>query len=106
MSELNKLDALEQMPLVDALSAVEPQHPSAELGAFNRDGKTYYRLRVGDYRLYFEVLEEAKNIYCHHILHKHSVVDFAFRMGLPYKEEVEVEQHQTFWKYIASTLRK
>jgi mRNA-degrading endonuclease RelE of RelBE toxin-antitoxin system len=103
MTELNKLGKFEQMQLVEALSAVTPERLNTErstFGAINREGTTFYRLRVEDFRIYFEVRDDT--IFCNHILHPHSVADFAFRMKLPFNEEQEIEQDQSFWKYLKS----
>ena len=60
MTELNKLSALEQMPLIDALSTVtseELKKNKSKYGAFSRGGKTYYRLREGDFKDMFSSAE-------------------------------------------------
>lgn len=103
MAELNKLSALDQMPLIEALSTVsaeELQKNKSKYGAFSRGGKTYYRLREGDLRLYFT--EDKGRIHCNHILHRHSITDFAFRAKLPVKEEHLIEQDKNFWEYLDS----
>lgn len=103
MAELNKLSALEQMPLIEALSTVnieEIKQDKNKYGAFSRGKKTYYRLRKDDLRLYFT--ENDGGIYCSHILHKHSITDFAFRSKLPVKEEHLIEQDKNFWEYLDS----
>ena len=103
MAELNKLPIEQQMPIVEKLSNLkredfEKSHD--DLGKFNRDGKTFYRLRADDHRIYFEVKEAI--LISHYILHQHSLADFVFRFKLPYKEETLIEQHQSFWKYLES----
>lgn len=104
MTELNKLSALDQMPLIDALSTItleDIKKNKSKYGAFSRDGKTYYRLREGDLRIYFTA-EEKGAIHCSHILYKHSITDFAFRSKLPVKEEHLIEQDKNFWEYLDS----
>lgn len=103
MAELNKLSALEQMPLVEALSTItheDLQKNKSRYGAFSRGGKTYYRLREGDLRIYFT--ENKGAIHCSHILCRHSITDFAFRAKLPVKEEHLIEQDKNFWEYLDS----
>jgi len=103
MSELNQLDIEVQMPLIEkftGLTQEELEHPKEELGRFDRGGRTYYRLRAGEFRIYFE--KRGDTLYSHYILHQHSLADFIFRFKLPYKEETLVEQHQSFWKYLES----
>lgn len=104
MSELNKLSALEQMPIVEALSTLntdDVKSNRAKYGAFTREGKTYYRVRQGNLRLYFTTGEEGA-IHCAYILWKHSITDFAFRAKLPVKEEHLIEQDRNFWEYLDS----
>ena len=103
MSELNRLDIEVQMPLIEnftSLTSEELANPKDELGHIERNGRTYYRLRAGEFRIYFE--RRGDTLYSHYILHQHSLADFIFRFKLPYKEETLVEQHQSFWKYIES----
>jgi mRNA interferase RelE/StbE len=103
MAELNKLPKLEQLELVEAISRITPDRLNSghdEIGAIAREGKVFYRLRKGDFRIYFEVRDNT--LFCNHILHRHSVADFVFRMKLPLTEEQEIEQEQSFWKYLES----
>lgn len=107
MTELNKLDILVQLPIVEKFSALRTddlQRPSEDLGWLERGGKIYYRLRVGDFRIYFELVQD-NTLYSHYILHKHTLADFVFRFKLPYREETLIEQHQSFWKYLESLSR-
>ena len=106
MRELNSLEKWDQMPLIEKLSSLtqhDLENMNEDLGRFNRNGKTYYRLRAGDYRIYFEL--KADSLYSHYILHQHTLTDFIFRFKLPVNEEQLIEQHQSFWKYL-ETLRK
>ncbi|MGJ3243288.1 MAG: type II toxin-antitoxin system RelE family toxin [Opitutales bacterium] len=107
LSELKQLDTLKQMALVDEvthLSQTDLEKPGPAMGAFERENKTYYRIRAGEYRVYFE-RRDAETLYCHYILHKNTLQDFIFRTNLPASEETMAEQHQSFWKYLES-LRK
>lgn len=103
MHELNLLEIEVQMPLIEKFSSLTQEqfeHPGEDLGHFERNGRTYYRLRAGEFRIYFE--KQGETLYSHYILHQHSLADFIFRFKLPYKEETLVEQHQSFWKYLES----
>lgn len=100
--ELNKLPPEEQMHLIETLSAINPQEiekKNCDLGKFQRDGKTFYRLRPKDYRIYFEI-KNSDIIFCHYILHPHTFSDFLFRFKLPVTEDQMIEQNQSFWKYL------
>ncbi len=102
MEELNKLETLQQMELVDQISKLTPRdlkNPHGTLGVFNRKGKTFYRLRAGDYRIYFEQVDE-ETLLSHYILHHHTMADIAFRNGMPVSQETLLEKKQSFWKYL------
>lgn len=103
MRELNKLPVEDQLALVDKISNVSPtQLAKADdsIGRFHREGHTYYRVRAGDFRCYFEIMGET--LYAHYILHKNSLTDFIYRNKLPVTEETMAEQHKSFWKYLES----
>ena len=70
-----------------------------ELGTVRRGGHTYHRLRVGEFRIYFEATEGS--LMANYVLHKHTYADFAFRSHLPFPEdEARIEQEGGFWKYL------
>ncbi len=107
MEELNKLKITDQMQLVESISNLSQQqlaHPRELLGKFHREGKTLYRLRAGEYRLYFEV--DGDLINNRYILHKNTLTDFIVRTKLPLSQEQLMEQHQSFWKYLESLTKK
>ncbi|MBH53953.1 MAG: cytotoxic translational repressor of toxin-antitoxin stability system [Opitutaceae bacterium] len=106
MSELNKLDTLSQMSLVESITQLTPNdlHDLDErLGKISRKGKTFYRLRADEYRIYFEVKNDI--LFSHVILDKNSMADFIFRTKLPFKEEQAIEQHQSFWQYLETLMK-
>lgn len=103
MRELNQLDKLAQLDVIDPISNLrhaDLAHPREPLGRFNRGDRQYYRLRAGDYRLYFEVRGET--LHTHYILHRNSLEDFVLRNKLPITEQQLVEQNSKFWKYLES----
>lgn len=103
LRELNRLDKLAQLALVEPISNLKPAdlaHPREPLGRFHRQSQTFYRLRSGDYRFYFQVRDEIFHIL--YILHKNSLEDFLLRNKLPVSEQQLVEQHSKFWKYLES----
>ena len=74
MKELNQLDFASQMELVETISSITPEQfdgHSEDYGRFQRNNKTYYRVRAGDFRIYFE-LNEKKFICTLHITQKHT----------------------------------
>ncbi|MFP4673692.1 MAG: type II toxin-antitoxin system RelE family toxin [Opitutales bacterium] len=107
MHELNKLDTRSQMLLVEVVSTLKQEqldNPDDELGRFHRNGKIYYRVRAGKFRIYFE--QQGDALYAHYILHKKTLSDFIFRFKLPVTEEFMVEQYDSFWKYLESLRQK
>ncbi len=108
LRELGKLSTREQMSLVESISGLtdaELAHPKEPVGRFHRNGKTFYRLRSGEHRLYFEVRGED-TLYCEYMLHRNTWTDFLFRSKFPVSEEQMLEQHQSFWKYLESLNKK
>lgn len=105
MDYMNKLDRLEQMKIIEAFSGLNPAEldtSTADLGKFSRDGKTLYRLRAGDNRIYFELNEKDQSFLAHYILHQHSITDFVVRFKLPVSESFLLEDHPSFWQYLDS----
>jgi len=103
LRELNRLDKLAQLSIVEPLVNVKGSdlsHPREPFGRFNRAGRTYYRLRSGDFRFYFGV--EGEFIHVAYILHKNTLEDFLLRNKLPVSEQQLVEQDSKFWKYLES----
>ncbi len=105
MSELNKLDKLVQLEIIDGLGSLTKEQIESglpQIGKIRRGNKDFYRLRTGDYRVYFEIIEAEKTLRAHYILHQHTIADFVFRAKLPFKEETMLEQEDNFWKYLES----
>ena len=106
MRELNKLETLAQLEVVEPISGVKSadlEHPREPLGRFQRTGKTFYRLRSGEHRFYFDVTGDTLHV--NYILHKNSLEDFLLRNRLPVSEQQLVEQHSKFWKYLETLTR-
>ena len=105
MAELNKLDKLAQLEIIDSfgsLTDAQLESGMPEIGKIHRAGKIYYRLRTGDYRIYFELIEDKQTLHAHYILHQHTLADFVFRFKLPFREETMLEQEDNFWNYLES----
>src|SRR5208283_4302065 len=103
MRELNKLETLAQLEVVEPISGVKAsdlEHPREPLGRFHRRGKSFYRLRAGEHRFYFDVKDDTLHV--NYILHRNSLEDFLLRNSLPVSEQQLVEQHSKFWKYLES----
>ncbi|MGA2051976.1 MAG: cytotoxic translational repressor of toxin-antitoxin stability system [Opitutales bacterium] len=103
IAELKKLPKPTQLDLMEKISGLHPDQLASgaeDVGHVDRAGKTFYRLRAGEFRMYFEITGDT--LFTHYILHQHSLADFVFRFKLPFTEETLVEQHQSFWKYLES----
>lgn len=103
MTIINRLDMLEQMELIDQISNLtfsELKHAREPVGRFHRNGKTFYRLKAGEFRCYFEVNGDI--IYNHYILTRNSLNDFLIRNKLPVKESQLAEDSNNFWQYLES----
>jgi len=103
IAELNRLDKLQQLELMSQFSAFRPEdvETDEEVGHLKRGKKSFYRLRAGDFRIYFEIIG-GETLFAHYILHRHTLADFVFRFKLPFREEQLIEQHQSFWQYLDS----
>jgi len=107
LAELSKLPTMEQLEVIGPLSQLAEsslESPREPLGSFSREGETIFRLRSGDYRMYFKRAGHTLHTIC--ILHKNTLTDFIYRTKLPISEEQLVEQHSSFWKYIEETLKR
>jgi len=104
---LNALSQVEQLGLVEKLSSLTNSilsDKNADVGKFFRKNQCFYRIRIGDLRVYFEQVSNA--LHCHFILPKNSLNDFLFRCKLPASEEMVLESHQSFWDYLESLSKR
>ena len=92
---MDKLSSLTNSILVGTDSGV---------GRFQRKGKSFYRIRLDELRVYLEKIDIA--LHCHFILPKNSLNDFLFRCKMPASEEAVLENHQSFWDYLESLAKK
>jgi mRNA-degrading endonuclease RelE of RelBE toxin-antitoxin system len=69
-----------------------------KFGRLERGGKTLHRLRLGDYRVYFE--RHPLGLVVHRILHGNTLKDFLFRSSLPTGEDAALQDNPKFWKMI------
>lgn len=107
MHELNKLDTPSQMILIEVVSTLKQEqldNPNDELGRFQRNGKTFYRVRAGEFRIYFE--QDGESLFAHYILHKNTLSDFLFRFKMPVTDEFLIEKNDSFWEYIDAIRHK
>ena len=77
----------------------------ANFSSIKRDGRTLYRFRCSDHRIYFE--RHPDGILIHRVLHKNTIRDFLFRSKLPMNDGDDqgdqAESTEQFWKMIQET---
>ncbi len=73
-------------------------------GKLERDGKTLYRFRIGDYRVYFE--RHDLGLVVHRIMNKNTLKDFLYRSSLPVPEDSMLQENPRFWETIESATRQ
>ncbi len=104
---LNELSQVDQLKLMDSLSSLSNtilKGDDSGIGKFYKSGKLFYRLRIDDFRVYFEKVDIA--LHCHYILTKNSLNDFIFRCKLPSSEKAVLEDHESFWDYLESLAKR
>ncbi len=69
-------------------------------GKLERHGKTLHRLRLGDYRIYFE--RHELGVVVHRILSRNTLKDFLYRSSLPVAEDKALQENPKFWELIES----
>ena len=107
LEAISGLSQIEQLSLVDKLGSLSGEilsDKSSGIGKFIRKGKTYYRIRIRDLRIYFE--RNGPALHCQFILEKNSFQDFMIRCNMPASEESVVENHQSFWDFLDSLRKK
>jgi len=107
LKELNSLAQSDQLYLMEKLSSLTSNILSGEdssIGSFMRNGKTFFRLRIDDLRVYFEKVDIS--LHCHFILQKNSLNDFLIRCKMPASNDAVLEDHQSFWEYLESLAKK
>ncbi len=91
-----QLDLLAEFQILpEDLDSLDPER----FGHMVREGKTLYRYRASDYRIYFE--RSGEGILIHRVLHRATIRDFLFRSSLPMVEEDRtLAQKPGFWQLI------
>jgi len=104
-AEISHMDTLDQLELLDAfrvsesdLVELDDNDEHRNFGKMTRDGKTLYRFRANDCRIYFEVAENL--VIVHRVLHKNTFSDFLFRSKMPVSEDEQLAESKHFWKLI------
>jgi mRNA-degrading endonuclease RelE of RelBE toxin-antitoxin system len=67
-------------------------------GKLERRGRVLCRLRLGDYRVYFE--RHELGVVVHRILSRNTLKDFLYRSSLPMREDEMLQDNPRFWDMI------
>lgn len=101
-AEISQLDTLEQLDLLSSFKVTQEQLENLDgecFGVVEREGRTLYRYRAGDHRIYFSM--EAGNVIVYRVLHRNTFSDFLFRSTrIPVAEDEELGKSGGFWKLI------
>ena len=102
-AELSKLPKEIQLFVLGEFRGLPQEVMETDLerfGRLEREGKALHRLRLGDYRVYFQ--RHSLGIVVHRILSRNSLKDFLFRSKLPTGEDEALQGNPKFWELIES----
>ncbi|MDR1255423.1 MAG: cytotoxic translational repressor of toxin-antitoxin stability system [Puniceicoccales bacterium] len=105
LAEMDKLDINARLRMIEQLSSLTDQALNGNLPKIQRNGTSFFRVKIDSLRAYLEPRPDGQ-LFCHYILHQHTLSDFVFRSKLPVSEEQMVEQYSSFWKYVDSLRKK
>jgi mRNA-degrading endonuclease RelE of RelBE toxin-antitoxin system len=100
-AELARMPKDLQLQILGDFRGVPHQVMATELedfGKLERDGRILHRLRLGDYRIYFE--KHDLGVLVHRILSRNTLKDFLYRQGLKTGEDEALQSNPRFWELI------
>ena len=101
LPKLLQLEILGQFQVLpDSLDNLDPKL----YGQVSRDGRTLYRYRAGDYRIYFE--PHNHGLLIRRVLSKNTIRDFLFRTSLPMAEDEQLASNHKFLECIEQDGKK
>ena len=104
MAALPKLLQLEILGEFQVLPDDLDSLDTLRFGKVERDGRTLFRYRAGDYRIYFEPHDHGLLI--RRVLSKNTIRDFLFRTSLPMAEDEQLAGNHKFWELIEESGKK
>ncbi|MEM9280384.1 MAG: hypothetical protein AAGA96_01030 [Verrucomicrobiota bacterium] len=111
-AEISQLPTVDQLTVLNEfqvhpedLENLEAESADTPFGRIDRDGKTLYRYRAGEVRLYFEVSDDRESIIVHRVLNANTFQDFLYRTKLPVAEDERLAQSKQFWELIEEGAR-
>lgn len=69
-----------------------------DFGKLEKAGKTLYRFRIGEYRVYFS--RHRLGVVVHRILTRNTLKDFFYRSNLKLGEDKALQESSEFWEHI------
>lgn len=102
-AELARMPKDLQLQVLGGFRGVPQQVMATELddvGRLERDGRVLHRLRLGEYRIYFE--KHDLGVLVHRILSKNTLKDFYYRHGMKVAEDEALQSSPRFWELIES----
>ncbi len=102
-SELAKMPKDLQLQILGDFRGLPKEVMSTDLegfGKLEREGRTLYRFRLQDYRIYFE--KHELGVVVHRILTKNTLKDYLFRNRISTKEDETLQDNPKFWELIES----
>lgn len=105
-AEISQLGTLLQLELLGefkvepaVVALIDKGTANAQFGVLKQEGgKKIYRYRAKDYRIYFQVKDNAVCVL--RVLHKNTFKDFLLRNNWQGTEDEALSQSKTFWKLI------
>lgn len=101
-AEISQLPTMMQMEVLNEFRVTPEDLENLDgdrFGSIEREGKTLYRYRAKDVRIYFEVTDDH-SVLVHRVLTKNTFQDFLFRTKLPLSEDEALSESKQFWKLI------
>ncbi|MBI1842136.1 MAG: hypothetical protein HYR88_14965 [Verrucomicrobia bacterium] len=105
-AELGKMPRELQLEILGQFRGLPREAMTSDMerfGKLERDGKTLYRFRLGDYRVYFE--RHDLGLVVHRIMNKNTLKDFLYRSNLPTPEDSMLQENPKFWETIQGATR-
>ncbi|MDA7920356.1 hypothetical protein N9B73_01260 [Verrucomicrobiales bacterium] len=106
-AEISQLPTLEQLEVLSEfqvrpkdLEGIEDRPADAPFGEIQRDGKSLYRYRASDVRIYFEISDDHQSVIVHRVLSKNTFQDFLYRANLPVEDDEVLAGSKQFWELI------
>lgn len=107
-AEISQLPTLSQLEILNEFKVSpedledldEQEGEDAPFGTIEKEGRTLYRYRAQDLRIYFEVAETNDAVVVHRVLNRNTFADFLFRATNLSVEDDALGRSKHFWELI------